>query len=244
MHPQGTTVEVVGISSGSSGRNCDEHPKCGVVVELDVVLRVRRVGVDTDDGRHVNALAAYWVSDGIDRCRVGFLPKHLMKYSAEYDGKLLQVTELYKGHPSQTLRKKNERNRGVCLCALIDSPRPAKKQKTTTSQKNEAKKTDDDNKTNDDTSDDDDGDDDDDGKATTNKTTTSTTINPKKTTKKTTTSKPKQVNGFDVHSSGDESSPRKSTYSYGHLSNLCEASTSYTGVWNGSSSMDGNGSSD
>ena len=37
MHPQGTTGEVVGISSGSSGRNCDEHPKCGVVVVIVVI---------------------------------------------------------------------------------------------------------------------------------------------------------------------------------------------------------------
>ena len=247
-HPQGTTVEVVGLRSGSSGRNCEEHAVCGMVVEQDVVLRIRRVFVDTGDGRSVLALAAYWISDGIDRCRVGYLPKHLVKNSQEYDGRLIQVTELYQNHSSDTLRKKNDRNRGVCLCAMIDSPRrvitttakrnatissdfnpfpkKAKQKKDTSSNNNNKKNAPTATAT---------------GTTNATNTNTNTTIN----TKKQTASKPKPVNGFDVDSSGDssdESSPKRTTYSLGHLSNTLEAESSYTGVWNGSSSTDDNGS--
>ena len=32
------------------------------------------------NGEEETALAVYWVMDGIDRCRVGFLPRHLLKH--------------------------------------------------------------------------------------------------------------------------------------------------------------------
>ena len=92
-------------------------------------------------GVYVQAMAVYWVSEGIDRCRVGFLPRYVLSHAAEYDGKLLQVTELYKHHTASTLRKKNERNHGVCLCALIDTVKvvPRKKNKRTTTTNSEKK---------------------------------------------------------------------------------------------------------
>ena len=39
------------------------------------------------------AIAAHWVSDGIDKCRVGFLGREFVKDAEKYDGKLVQVTE-------------------------------------------------------------------------------------------------------------------------------------------------------
>jgi hypothetical protein len=45
----------------------------------DVVVRLRKVQVIVD-GKEESAVAVFVVSDGIDRCRVGFLPRHLLKH--------------------------------------------------------------------------------------------------------------------------------------------------------------------
>ena len=38
------------------------------------------------------AVAAYWVTDGFDRCRGGFLPRHCVRQAhVVYDGLLVQV---------------------------------------------------------------------------------------------------------------------------------------------------------
>jgi hypothetical protein len=214
-HPQGMTVDVAGLHCGSIGRNCEEHTVCGVVVKHDVVLRVRRVVVDTSDGRHAHALAVYWVSGGLDRCRVGFLPKKLLQQSEAYEGKLLQVTELYKDHGTETAKKWNQRDRGVCLCALIESEQvyQAKRQKIRNSQES--------NNNN-------------------NKGNKNTTI--------TTT-----IGGNDAKDDASSSSysSDSSRDSNDHnvkglfqLSAVLEASTEPSGVWNGSSSTDGNNNSD
>ena len=38
-HPDGFVVDIVGIIASDCGRNCDEHPYCGEIVHLDIVLR-------------------------------------------------------------------------------------------------------------------------------------------------------------------------------------------------------------
>ena len=78
MHPSGVTVEIVGISMNDRGRSCEEHDVCGSVLTEDSIVRFRKTQVIIE-GREQSAIAGYWVSDGIDRCRIGFLPKHLVK---------------------------------------------------------------------------------------------------------------------------------------------------------------------
>ena len=70
-HPTGITVEIVGIEKGDLGRSCEEHDVCGTVVEEDTLLRLRKEQILVD-GQEETALACYWVTDGIERCRVGF----------------------------------------------------------------------------------------------------------------------------------------------------------------------------
>ena len=94
-HPSGILVDIVGIESPDRGRSCEEHTVCGAVLELDTVVRFRAEQIDVD-GEEQTALAVYWVTDGIDRCRVGFLRRHLLKHKKDYDGKLAQIVE-YKG---------------------------------------------------------------------------------------------------------------------------------------------------
>ena len=44
-----------------------------------------------------SAIAAFWVSDGIDCCHIGYLPKVYVKNWKQYDGALVQVVEVYSG---------------------------------------------------------------------------------------------------------------------------------------------------
>ncbi len=41
-HPDNLTIDIVGIIASNCGRNCDDHPFCGEIVKLDVVIRFRR----------------------------------------------------------------------------------------------------------------------------------------------------------------------------------------------------------
>ena len=70
-------------------------------------------------GKEESAIAAYWVTDGIDSCRVGFLPKHCVRHWALYEGRLAQVTEMYKDNTSPHKRKQDYKNMGCCMAALI-----------------------------------------------------------------------------------------------------------------------------
>ena len=49
------------------------------------------------DGREETAIAAVWVTDGIDRCCVGFLKRHMVRHAACFDGALAQVTRVLSG---------------------------------------------------------------------------------------------------------------------------------------------------
>jgi len=66
-HPSGIVVEVVGIKKGDHGCSCEEHDECGVVVEEDTLLCLRRVQIEVD-GHEETAIACIWVTDG-GKCR-------------------------------------------------------------------------------------------------------------------------------------------------------------------------------
>lgn len=119
-HPTGITTLIVGIECGERGRSCEEHSVCGSVLHEDCVCRVRIISIELN-GRTESALGVYWVSDGVDRCLVGFLQRHCLRNRDTYDGKLLQVIEMYNGNDSPTKRSMNHRNKGCCLAAIIDS---------------------------------------------------------------------------------------------------------------------------
>ena len=42
-----------------------------------------------DSGKEETALAVSWVTDGVDRCRVGFVPWQLIKHMGKYNGVLV-----------------------------------------------------------------------------------------------------------------------------------------------------------
>ena len=126
-HPSGITIEIVGTEVSSNGRACGSHDVCGSVLCDDVVVRLRKVQTLNTDGAEETSIAAYLVSDGIDQCRVGFLPRHLVSHAKKYDGALAQITEVYsRESESASKRKKFHHNRGCCVATIISSiPPPA-----------------------------------------------------------------------------------------------------------------------
>ena len=122
-HPSGVTVDIVGIARGDRGRSCEEHNVCGAVLHEDSVVRLRHVQIIGATRKEESALATYWISDGIDRCRVGFLLRHLLKQCQEYDGRIAQVVDIYEGSDSPAKKRKNVRNSGCCEAVLIDTHR-------------------------------------------------------------------------------------------------------------------------
>jgi hypothetical protein len=100
FHPTGVVVEIVGTEVGDRGRSCEEHPNnCGKVLAEDMVVRLRKVQIQVE-GREEMAIAAYWVTDGIDRCRVEFLLRHMVKQAGCYNGALAQVTHVFNADPA------------------------------------------------------------------------------------------------------------------------------------------------
>jgi hypothetical protein len=108
---------------GDRGCTCEEHPdNCGEVLASDVLECLRKVQIVVD-GCKETAIAAYWVSDGIDCCCVGFLPCHMVKHAVHYDGVLAQeVTHVFSNNPTcsdSAERCTFHKNKGCCLAAII-----------------------------------------------------------------------------------------------------------------------------
>jgi hypothetical protein len=91
---------------------------------LEIVLRLCSVQVNID-GVEQPAVAAYWVTDGIDRCRVGFIKGKLTETRSsreEYDGRLVQVVAICrKNSESSEDRAAARRFFGCCRAAFIET---------------------------------------------------------------------------------------------------------------------------
>ena len=121
MHPPGIVVQIVGTMMDTNGRSCEEHAVCGSVLEEDMVVRLRRVQVLVE-GMEETAIACIWVTDGVDRCRVGFLMHHMVAHAMRYDGALAQVTRVYSGDSAEcnsAERRMFHAKRGCCDATII-----------------------------------------------------------------------------------------------------------------------------
>ena len=132
-HPTGKTVEIVGINSHTNGHSCEEHHTCGCVLVEDtcvlaedtlICLRKHQVYIN---GYEQSVVGVYWVSDGVDRCLVGFLHHHQVKHLNKLEGALCQVTEVYSDNSdSPTKRHKHKKNFGCAIAAIVSSNKPNK----------------------------------------------------------------------------------------------------------------------
>ena len=119
-HPSGILIDIVGINAWDKGRSREEHANCGSVLKIDTLVRFRSVQIWCN-GQEETALAVYWVTDGIDRCRVGFLPRHLLKHQAAYNGKQAQIVEFVAESNSPADRAKSHRCYGLCRAVLVEA---------------------------------------------------------------------------------------------------------------------------
>jgi hypothetical protein len=102
FHPPGIVVEIIGIEAGDQGRSCKEHPaNCGEMLEPDVVVRLLKVQLI--EGREVTAIAAVWVTDGIDRCQVGFIKRNMVKHAAHYKARIQHAVTRQNGGCTTTM---------------------------------------------------------------------------------------------------------------------------------------------
>jgi hypothetical protein len=91
------------------------------MLTMDSVVHLRKVQIINDQGHEEMAVAAYWVTDGVNLCRVGFLPQQYIKQADKYDGKLAQITEFLLKSESPYCRHLSHRNHGMCHAAIIIS---------------------------------------------------------------------------------------------------------------------------
>jgi hypothetical protein len=126
FHPTGVVVEIIGTEMSNQGCTCKEHLNCGEVMANDVVVRLWKVQILVE-GRKETAIATVWINNGIDRCRVGFLPRHMVVHAARYDGAVAQITCVFSNDPTfcnSAEHRMFHKNKGCCLVAIIAWPSP------------------------------------------------------------------------------------------------------------------------
>ena len=70
------------------------------------------------------------MSDGVDRCLVGYLHHHQVKHLNKLEGALCQVTEVYSDNSdSPTKWHKHKKNFGCAIAAIVSSNEPNKVRK-------------------------------------------------------------------------------------------------------------------
>lgn len=68
-------------------------------------------------------LAVIWVTDGMESCIVGYVDPRLEALADQLEGRLVQATDIFLMSSSPTRTQFSDKNKGVCLMAIIDSYR-------------------------------------------------------------------------------------------------------------------------
>ena len=124
-HPAGHMLNIVGIARTDRGRKCDAHDCCGDVVKEDVIVRLRRKqhvwkNKATGKNEENTIYEAVWVTEGIDMCKVGFLPKAYVEHGSIYDGVLCQILDRkLPNDTSATVRRNWHCNCGYAIAVII-----------------------------------------------------------------------------------------------------------------------------
>ncbi len=126
-HPSGIILDVVGTAGTDRGRSCKEHACCSDVLDNDVLVKLQHEQILVPDAiagggkmKEETAITINGVSNGIDCCRVGFLPRAFVVQGSVWDGVLCQVVEVFgKDDPSKLCRAKWHQNKGFARVAVI-----------------------------------------------------------------------------------------------------------------------------
>ena len=62
-----------------------------------------------DQGIEEAAIGVFWVTDGIDRCLVGFLPRHCIRHRKRYEGRVAKIVEFLKMLESSYARQRSKK---------------------------------------------------------------------------------------------------------------------------------------
>lgn len=114
-------IEVVGLHVNSSGRMCEKHSCCGRTVVVGDCLRLIRTIVFIN-GENEDAIKLVKISDGVETCTVGFVPKvwiPLAKVQRNI-GCFAIVKELYADSTSSFKREKSHRNCGMASVYFLN----------------------------------------------------------------------------------------------------------------------------
>jgi hypothetical protein len=87
--------EIVGLFSNTNGRSCESHSVSGTHALPGDLVRFKCVIADLD-GALQEAITCHRIRDGVESCRIGFLPRNLAarskkKFDKKY-GQILQST--------------------------------------------------------------------------------------------------------------------------------------------------------
>jgi hypothetical protein len=127
-HAEGLVIDIAGIAAGDRGCQCKEHKVCcGKVVDVDIVVRLccKEILVPDDflgkgNMREETAITVNWVTNGLERCHVEFLPLSYVPNAAVYDGTLCQVIEVFdKDESSCTNRATWKQHNGFARAMVI-----------------------------------------------------------------------------------------------------------------------------
>jgi hypothetical protein len=117
-HPSGIILDVVGTAGTNRGCSCKEHACCSDVLDNDVLIKLWREQILVLDAvtrggkmKEETAINVNWVSKGIDRCCIGFLPNAFIVRGSLWDGILCQGVEVF-GKDDPSSRAKWHRNKG------------------------------------------------------------------------------------------------------------------------------------
>jgi hypothetical protein len=122
-HPCGILVQIVGTTVSCQGRLCEEHEICGQVLKEDVVVRLCKMQLMVE-GKEETVIPVIWVTDGVNRCHIGFLPCHMVKHTTRYDGALAQVIGILSDDAATcdlAEQRMFHKNKGFCLAAIIST---------------------------------------------------------------------------------------------------------------------------
>lgn len=76
-----------------------------------------------DVNKRTTKAGVYWVTRGMDRCLVGFLPDKYLLQKNILNGRLAQIEEVYVGSHSRHKKEYSDCHEGVCYAILVDAPR-------------------------------------------------------------------------------------------------------------------------
>ena len=111
-HPIGAIIEIEGTTVSDCSCSCEGHEACWFILTTDIVMQLQKVQV-VIDGKKKTTIAVYWVTDGINRCYVGFLPHHVTRQAYVYYGLLAEVMDVFTHLcASPTKCKKYHHNQG------------------------------------------------------------------------------------------------------------------------------------